>query len=136
MNETASLVSLANEFRRLAAPLDVESYYKSFHTSPTNDGSPHIEYIDGKFHFVVTERGTEFERITNLSTGDVLYLLFDGITQHMATTYELQNRKQGIDGRSVWFPYQENLMSELNPVWGKKLKAEHESILVEHPFRP
>ena len=136
MNGTVSLVSLANEFRRLVAPLNVESYYKSFHTSPTHDGSPHIEFVDGKFHFVVTERGTEFERITNLSTDDVLYLLFDGITQHMATTYELQNRKQGIDGRSVWFPYQEDLMRKLNPEWGEKLKAKHERILLEHPFRP
>lgn len=136
MNEIASLSSLANEFQRLVSTLDVDSGFKYFRTMPQHDGSPHVEFVNGKFHFVVTERGTEFERIKDLSAGDVLYLLFDGITQHMATRYELQNRKQGIDGRSVWFPYHEDLMRKLNPVWGERLKAEHERILAEHPLRP
>jgi hypothetical protein len=136
VNEIVSLSSLADEFQRLVNPLDVDSGFKSFRTMPQHDGSPHVECVNGKFHFVVTERGTEFERIRDLSASDVLYLLFDGVTQHMATTYELQNRKQGIDGRSVWFPYQEDLMRKLSPIWGERLKAEHERILVEHPFRP
>ncbi|MCW5300533.1 hypothetical protein DXT88_20390 [Herbaspirillum lusitanum] len=135
MNEIESLSSLALEFQRLVSPLDVENYYKHFHTTPTNDGSPHVEFENGKFHFVITERGIESKRIKHLSGNDVLYLLLDGVTRHMAIMYELRNRTPKPDGRSVWFPYQEELMSKLNPLWGEKLKAEHESILLEHPFR-
>jgi hypothetical protein len=85
---------------------------------------------------VVTERGSELERIKNLSADDVLYLLFEGATQHMATRYELRNRLPGIDGRSVWFPYQERLMEGMNPSWGERLKEKHRRVLEDHPFRP
>lgn len=99
--------------------LDVEDYFKSFHTTPQHDGSPHIESNGDRFHFVVTERGSELERIKDLTSDEVLYLLFEGITFHMATKYELKNRKDGIDGRRVWFPYQEQIMGTLNIQWEK-----------------
>ena len=135
MSDITSLADLAQKFRAMVAGLDVEPYYKSFHTAPQHDGSPHIEVGDGKFQFVVTERGTEFERIGNLSADDVLYLLFDGITQRMATTYELKNRMPETDGRSVWFPYQERLMANLNPEWGERLRKAHQDVLANHPLR-
>lgn len=134
-SDITSLAGLAQKFRAMVAGLDVEPCYKSFHTTPQHDGSPHIEVGDGKFQFVVTERGTEFERIGNLSADDVLYLLFDGITQRMAMTYELKNRIPEIDGRSVWFPYQERLMANLNPEWGERLRKAHQDVLVNHPLR-
>lgn len=135
MNDIASLTALAKKFRSMAAGLDVEPYYKSFHTTPQHDGSPHIEVANGKFQFVVTERGSEFERVENLSADNVLYLLFNGITQHMATMYELQNRMPETDGRSVWFPYQECLMENLSPSWGERLRDEHQRVLANHPLR-
>lgn len=135
MSDIASLSDLAQQFRSMVAGLDVEPYYKSFYTTPRHDGSPHIEIADGKFQFVVTERGSEFERIGNLSADDVLYLLFESITAHMATQYELRNRVPGVDGRSVWFPYQERIMGNLNPMWGEKLKAAHQRVLASHPLQ-
>jgi hypothetical protein len=134
MSEITTLSALAQKFRALVAGLNVEPYFKSFHTTPQHDGSPHIEIVDGGFQFVVTERGSEFQRIGNLSADDVLYLLLKGVTSHMATTYELNNRIPNTDGRQVWFPYQENLMSILNSSWGERLKEEHQHILQKHPF--
>lgn len=133
--EKLSLSSLAAEFRSMAERLDVEPYYKAFHTSPQHDGAPHVEMRSGKFEFVVTERGSELERISGLDNDEVLYLLFEGITSIMATSYELRNRKPTGDGRAVWFPYQEKLMAGLRPSWGVRLKAEHEQILQKSPFR-
>lgn len=135
MIEDMSLSELEEEFHRLVALLDVEGYYKPFLTAPTHDGTPRIESIDGKFHFVITERGSEFERIKDLSADDVLYLLFVGVTQRVATAEEFKHRIEGIDGRTVWFPYQERLMYELNPRWGARMKEQHEAILTQHPFR-
>lgn len=88
----------------------------------------------GKFEYVVTERGSELERISGLDSDQVLYLLLKGITGVIATSYELRNRKPNGDGRAVWFPYQEKLMSSLRPSWGVRLKAAHEHILQTHPF--
>jgi hypothetical protein len=136
MSDLASLAELAEKFQTLAAGLDVEPHFKVFCTTPQHDGSPHIEVAAGKFQFVVTERGSEFERIKDLSADDVLYLLFEGVTQHMATRYELRNRLPGIDGRSVWFPYQERLMEGMNHSWGERLKEKHRRLLDDHPFRP
>jgi hypothetical protein len=118
----------------MAEQLDVEPYYKAFHTSSQHDGAPHVEMRSGKFEFVVAERGSELERISGLDDDGVLYLLFEGITAVMATLYELRNRKPTGDGRAVWFPYQEKLMAGLRPSWGVRLKAEHEQILRKSPF--
>lgn len=119
----------------MVAKLDVHAYVKSFHTQPQHDGSPHIELRNDKFEFVVTEKGSEFERIKGLSADDVLYLLMEGVTMQMATQYELNNRREGTDGRSIWFPYQEKLMSDFYPRWGERLAAQHARVLEEHPYR-
>jgi hypothetical protein len=132
--EKLLLSRLATEFRSMAEQLDVEPYYKAFHTSSQHDGAPHVEMRSGKFEFVVAERGSELERISGLDDDGVLYLLFEGITAVMATLYELRNRKPTGDGRAVWFPYQEKLMAGLRPSWGVRLKAEHEQILRKSPF--
>jgi hypothetical protein len=116
--EKLSLPALAAEFQSMVERLDVEPYYAAFHTSPQHDGAPHVEMRWGKFEFVVTERGSEIQRISGLHTDDVLYLLFEGITLSMATSYELRRRKPSGDSRAVWFPYQEELMARLKPAWG------------------
>lgn len=133
--EKLSLPGLANEFYSMAEYLDVEPYYKAFHTSPQHDGAPHVEMRSGKFEFVVTERGSELERISGLDDDEVLYLLFKELTFVMATSYELCHRQPTGDGRAVWFLYQENLMAGLRPSWGARLKAEHEHILQKSPFQ-
>lgn len=132
--EKLSLSGLEAEFCSLAEQLGVEPYYKAFHTFPQHDGTPHVEMRSGKFEFVVTERGSELERISGLDNDEVLYLLLAGITSTMATSYESRNRKPTGDGRTVWMPYQERLMAELRPSWGLRLKAEHQQILQKFPF--
>jgi Immunity protein 63 len=132
--EKLSLPALAARFHSMAEHLNVEQYYKTFHTSPQHDGAPHVELKSGKFEFVVTERGSELERISGLDTDEVLYLMFAGITATMATSYEARNRKPSGDGRAVWFPYQEELMERLEPQWGVRLKTEHQRILQTYPF--
>lgn len=132
--EEPTLSALKAEFRSLVARLDAEPYYKAFHTTPQHDGAPHVEMKSGKFEYVVTERGSEIERISGLGSDQVLYLLLKGVTFSIATSYELRNRRSTGDGRAVWFPYQENLMASLRPARGLRLKAEHEHILRTFPL--
>lgn len=133
--ENLSLSALAAEFCSMVEHLDAESYYKAFHTSPQHDGSPHVEMKSEKFEYVVTERGSELERISGLDSDQVLYLLLRGITCVIATSYELRIRQPSDDVRAVWFPYQEKLMSSLRPSWGVRLEAEHEQIMQTYPFK-
>lgn len=118
----------------MAKPFKVHKTSKQFHTTPQPHGAPHIELHGDSFHYVVCERGTEFKRIKSLSEDDVLYLLLQNVTHEVATRYEVKNRIEGIDGRSVWFPYQENLLSKLNPEWGERLKEKHRLILEKYPY--
>lgn len=120
----------------MAAPFKVHKAYKQFNTIPQPDGGPHIELHGDSFHYVSCERGQELERIKSLSEDDVLYLLLKDVTCEVAVQYELKNQIEGIDGRSVWFPYQEQLLSELDPRWGERLKEEHKKILEKHPSSP
>ena len=130
-----SLSTLGNRFRKMVRDLDVPDYFKTFHTTPQHDGSPHVETEGGTFYFVVTERGSEIERVRCSSADEVLYLLLRSITQYVATQYECEKRQEGIDGRTIWFPYQEKLMADLRPEWGERLKKEHRDTLARYPFR-
>jgi len=134
MKDITTIEEIGREFRRLVAELDVDPYYKVFHTTPQHDGLPHIEKEGNEFCFVVTERGREFERIRTTDPDEILYRLLDGVTMVAATGYELKNRIEGTDGREVWFLYQEQLLRELKPEWGERKKQEHDKILTTHPF--
>lgn len=135
MKEITTVGGIRRRFRALVADLDVEDCYKTFHTAPPCDGGPHIEKEGDEFHYVLAERGTEFERKKTKDPEEILYLLLQGVTFHMATKYELKNRIDGRDGREMFFPYQEKLLYDLKPEWGIRNQEEHFQILRDHPLR-
>jgi hypothetical protein len=122
------------EFHRIVGELNVHDSYKVFSKSPTHDGSPHIEKIGDEWNFVVTERGSEFERSKSNDPDYILYLLVCCVTHNMATTYEMKNRIPEIDGRRIWFEYDINLLNQINPTWAEMKKIEYNKILLQHPF--
>ena len=134
MKKITTVEGIGQKFRELVSGLDVDPYYKVFHTTPQHDGSPHIEREGNEFCFVVTERGTEFKRVRTADPDEILYMLLNGVTLVAATGYELNNRIEGTDGREVWFPYQQRLLHDLKPEWGDRKKREHLKILTTHPF--
>ena len=135
MSTSTSVEDIGRKFREIVADLNIHPCYKIFHTSPQHDGSPHIEKEGDQFCFVVTERGSELERIRTSDPDEILYMLLNGVTQVIATDYELKNRVEGTDGREVWFPYQEQLLHDLKPEWGTRKRREHQKILITHPFQ-
>lgn len=135
MNHITTVDGIAKKFREYVSGLNIPDYHKAFHTTPQHDGSPHIESEGKEFHFVVTERGSEFERFKTFDPEEILYKLLDGVTQYAATQHEFKNRIEGKDGREVWFPYQERLLFEMKPEWGERKKKEHLKTLSYHPLR-
>jgi len=134
MAETSTVEEIEKRFRLLASRIGIKDVRAGFNTTPQHDGSPHIEQVGDEFHFVVTERGSEFERLRTKDSNDILYWLFDGLTQGMATAYELKHRDETIDGREIWFPYQERLLADLKPEWGVRKQEAHMRILRDHPM--
>ncbi|MEM0966106.1 MAG: Imm63 family immunity protein [Verrucomicrobiota bacterium] len=135
MNDITTVEGIGKKFREYVSTLDLPQYYKTFHTTPQHDGSPHIESEGNEFHFVVTERGEEFQRIRSFDPNEILYLLLSGVTHYAATQHELKNRIEGKDCREIFFPHQEQLLHQMNPTWGERKKKEHEVILSKHPLR-
>jgi hypothetical protein len=98
------------------------------------DGRPHIEVDARGYHYVIAERGHEFQRHTTTDIDELLYKVFQGVTFELAGRYELKHRVQEQDFRRVLFSYQEELLSQLAPSWGERRKREHEQILEQYPF--
>ena len=134
MNNEEKIQAIAQKFRELVKNYDIHQGYKEFHTTPQHDGSPHVEMEGDEYCFVVTVRGSEFERRRTRDPDEILYFLMEGVTSVVATQFEMKNRTEGKDGRKVWFPYQQKLLYDMKPEWGKRKRDEHEKILKTAPF--
>jgi len=105
-----------------------------FHTMPQHDGSAHVEYLAGIYSYVITERGSEFERRNTESQDQILYWLTSDTVFDLACKFELHNRVAGQDSRRLMFAKKIELMSLVDPAWGERKANEHQGILSKHPF--
>ncbi|PXA98229.1 hypothetical protein DMC47_09485 [Nostoc sp. 3335mG] len=111
-----------------APPGDPVTYGSSRQT-----GTPHIE-VDSRYHFVVCERGNEFERRTTDDLDELLYWILEGVTFSMASNFEVKHRRPGEDSRRQLFAKQIEYLERLSPQWAARQEAEHAEILSRHPF--
>jgi hypothetical protein len=105
-----------------------------FHSSPQHDGSAHIEARDGEYHYVVTERGAEYERRATKDRDEVLYWLVSDVVFDLAAKYESKNRILGQSYRRLMFEKQVELMRTLRPEWALRRQMEIDKILEANPF--
>ncbi len=129
------LLDLKRSFGAHCRRLDTGDGYASWlKTTPAHDGSPHIELIGDTFQYVVTERGSEFERRQTEDADVVLYWLLSDVTSNMALKFELHNRRQGEDSRRQYFAEQERLLRILRADWADAFAERIRDILKTHPF--
>jgi|GEM_PF-3260543 len=100
---------------------------------PEGDATPCIEMNGGLFNFVISERGTEYQRIEG-NADDILFVLFEGITSELAGGFEVRNRIKGQDFRRVRFSKQIELLGLLHAEWAKLGLKVHQKILENYPF--
>ncbi|MHC0441417.1 Imm63 family immunity protein [Flavobacterium sp. 3-210] len=99
------------------------------------DANPYIEVDNlGLMYYIISERGQEYERLITDQIDDLLYRIFSSVTFSMASDYELKNRIDDKDCRRIIFDKQEELLGVLSDSWKQKEKAEHQTILKNHPF--
>ena len=98
------------------------------------DATPYIEVTD-RYHWVLSERGSEFDRKSTDDLDELLYWTFENITLGMACTFELSHRREDEDSRRQRFAKQEELLARLSPRWAEYAIAYHREILRQHPFR-
>ena len=102
--------------------------------SPTHTGSPHAEIVNSEYHYVVTERGSEFERKVTKDEDELLYWFVSDSTFSIACSWELEHRKGNEDSRRQLFAKQIELLNKVNPVWAGRMRKYHEQVLKENPF--
>lgn len=117
--------------KRINAPISIIpnfGYTKDF-------GHPHIEVNGDGYHFIVVERGTEWERKTTERLSELLYWTFEHITSSMAWDFERQNRIPNQDARILAFKKQLELMDKIDHEYAQKLRYEINQILTIAPYQ-
>ncbi len=116
---------------RLAFDSEVEF---SFQTEPQHDGSPHVEFSNGKYHYVVTERGLELERRSTDETDEILFWMISDITFWSGVEFELRNRVEGQDSRRIIFAKWRRLMARCGASFTERLEKQIEKTLRLNPY--
>jgi len=125
------LTQLGRDFRSLCRRLGVE---RTFHQAPTHSGEAHVEVQNGVYQWVVTERGSEWERRETRDPQELLYWLVYDVVCSLATQYEFDHREPGQDFRRIMFAKQVELMESLDPKWADRTKAYIQTVLLDNPF--
>jgi hypothetical protein len=80
-------------------------------------------------HWVVCERGVEFQRCTTLNRDELLFWVFQSVASSMASAYEVSHRREGEDSRRQLWTHQFELLARLSPDWRAKRINELGSLL-------
>lgn len=129
--ELERLRSRYNALGQLIKPSENEY---SFLVEPSDNGSPHVEFIDGEFQYVVTERGSESDRRSTPEINEILYWLVNDLVFWMSVNYELKNRIEAQDCRRVMFAHRLELMERAGREFADRLSIEIEDTLAVNPF--
>lgn len=99
-----------------------------------HDGSAHVEFNDGRYQYVVTERGDELKRRSASGMDEIMYWLAKDESFSQACDFELQNRVPNRDSRRLIFAKQNEILARVDPQWAARSEREQEEILRNHPF--
>lgn len=130
----SELSELQAEVSKLAAKIDAPPNMLPTFGYSQHTGHPHVEVDSKSYHYIIVERGQEFEHQITSDLDELLYRIFVNITFELSVTFELAHRVENKDHRRIMFQHQIELLSMLSPLWAKRETQEHERILEKHPF--
>ena len=126
-----------NEVDRIGKILcdnNIPQYLFNVASLATHSGEPHLEINDHEYHYVITERGSEFERKTTNNADDILYWFVSDSIGELATRFEVKNRVEHQDCRRLLFAKEIEFFDMINSGWAKRKELEYERILHSFPF--
>lgn len=129
-----SLATLQQRYNAACQKMAPTGGIYRFQTTAAHDGSPHVELDNGRYHYLVTERGLERTRQTTADPDELLYWMVGDAAFGMAVSYELAHRIPGQDVRRVLFARELALLRRVDAAWTARKQAEIEAILRAHPF--
>ena len=136
MGEQYTISSIRKKVREFGKKVNAPKELLAIRSATDGLGTPHIEISGRGYHYVVSERGTEFRRDTTSDIHTLLYWIFKGIVFQMASEYELKHRKSEEDFRRLLFSKTLDLFKKLDNQWYEWEKNNIENILKETPYEP
>lgn len=131
---TDELKGLKAEYNRLYQRIRPFDGVYSFQTERSDDGSPHVEFSDGQYHYIVTERGLELERRTTTDVREIAFWMLNDLTFWMGVDHELNNRVEARDCRRIIFSKQLELMQQADTQFAKRREMQIAETLAKNPF--
>lgn len=117
-------------------------------TDRRDDGSPHVEVVDGRYHIVTTERGRETDRIQGLTLEQAARWFVFRKAEGRARNQELKDRRArqdaaktspgpGDDGYSRWNWMAPTIitMDRISPDLGDWCRRYYSDVLQEAPLK-
>lgn len=128
------LIQLQTEYNALCQRIDpCESEY-TFLTEREDVGVPHVEFSNGEYHYIVTERGLDLSRRSTADPGEILYWMLYDLTFWMGSAFEFENRVEGPDCRRMMFAHWLEQMKKADQTMADRLEIDIARILAENPF--
>lgn len=128
------LQKLRAEYNRLGQRITPFDGVYSFQTERSDDGSPHVEFCDGQYHYIVTERGLELERRSTDDVREILFWMLKDVTFWQGVSFEFADRIEDQDCRRMIFPHQIELMRRADEQFGERLEREIAETLRQNPY--
>src|SRR5215510_6200742 len=120
---TEELERLRNSYKAVRLALGAA---RGVRFAEQHDGSAHVEFRDGRYQYVVTERGVEVERRSASGMDEIMYWLARDESFSQATDFELKNRIPNRDPRRLIFAKENEILGRVNPEWAARRKREQE----------
>lgn len=131
LGDEMTLKMIQSRFQEIAATLGSS---ESLATRAQHDGSAHAEHVGDKFFYVVTERGSEYERRETTDPNELLSWFVIDLTFAIAGDWELKNRVTSQDSRRLRFAKHVELLRSIDESWASQQQLHYHSILTEYPF--
>ena len=121
----------------LGVDIDSDPYFAFELTRIVEFGGAYIDIEGSKYSYIVMERGKVIRRYDSENLDDILFYLFNSITQTLVTKYCASYRRENpkIDTRIIWYPKQLELLEKVNSSFVEMRHEKMREVLEESPLR-
>lgn len=131
---TDELLNLQADYNELCQRAEPHQGRYTFLTKREDVGVPHVEFHDGEYHYIVTERGLDLERRSTADRREILYWMLYDLTFWMGVAFEFKSRIEGPDVRRKIFAHQLELMKRADQQFADRLEIQIAETLSRNPF--
>ena len=125
-----TLPQIEGKIREYAAIIDAPEEFIPTFGSSNQSGLPHIEIHDGRYLFIVCQKGDELSRESFDNTDELVFKVLQDISYSMASDLDYE----GTDTqnfRELFLDAQNNLMSKIYEYYSDEVKRKKKTLITE-----